>query len=149
MMKRLCACVTLERVHYGKRGLFMEKLSALFMLREVSFRPLTIHVILFILFFVSGCSALIYQVIWQRMLFTAFGADLESITIIVSVFMFGLGVGGLCGGYLADTWSKRLLALYTLIELGIALFGFFSGNLLEYLGSVLLSHACANASSSI
>ena len=38
-------------------------------------------------FFLSGIAALIYQIAWQRMLFTAFGVDLESITIIISVFM--------------------------------------------------------------
>lgn len=52
-----------------------------------------VQVILSFLFFFSGCAALIYQVIWQRMLFTIFGVNLESVTIIVSVFMFGLGVG--------------------------------------------------------
>jgi len=42
-------------------------------------------------FFMSGFAALIYQIAWQRMLFTAFGVDLESITIIIAVFMAGLG----------------------------------------------------------
>ena len=42
------------------------------------------------IFFMSGFSALIYQIAWQRMLFTAFGVDLESITVIISVFMAGL-----------------------------------------------------------
>jgi hypothetical protein len=51
------------------------------------------RLVLSILFFFSGTAALIYQVMWQRMLFTLFGVDLESITIIVSVFMFGLGIG--------------------------------------------------------
>ena len=128
-------------VHYGKRGLFMEKSPALLLLKEISFSPLTMHIILFILFFVSGCSALIYQIIWQRMLFTMFGVDLESITIVVSVFMFGLGIGGLCGGYIADVLSQRLLALYTLIELAIAAFGFCSGSLLEYLGNTMISYS--------
>jgi hypothetical protein len=36
------------------------------------------------LFLLSGACALVYQVAWQRILFAAFGADLESITIIVS-----------------------------------------------------------------
>ena len=45
------------------------------------------------IFFISGFSALIYQIAWQRILFTAFGVDLESITIIISVFMAGLGIG--------------------------------------------------------
>ncbi len=82
--------------------------------------------VLFTLFFFSGCSALIYQIMWQRMLFTVFGVDLQSITIIVSVFMFGLGMGGLLGGYVADKLNRYLLILYIVIELGISLFGLYS-----------------------
>jgi hypothetical protein len=55
------------------------------------------------IFFVSGFSALIYQVCWQRLLFTGFGIDLTSITIIVSVFMAGLGIGAFfCLLYTSD-----------------------------------------------
>src|SRR5439155_5693345 len=43
------------------------------------------------LFMVSGFAALIYQVVWQRVLFAAFGVNIESVTVIVSIFMFGLG----------------------------------------------------------
>ena len=39
------------------------------------------------LFFFSGFSALIYQIVWQRMLFTFFGVNMESVTLIVIVFM--------------------------------------------------------------
>jgi MFS family permease len=103
---------------------------------EIKLKTSSIHFILYVLFFLSGCSALIYQVIWQRMLFTLFGVDLESITIIVSVFMFGLGVGGLCGGLLADRMPARLLMLYIVIEIGIGLFGFLSPMIIDTLGAV-------------
>ena len=56
-------------------------------------------------FFISGFSALIYQVCWQRILFTGFGVDLTSITVIVSVFMAGLGVGAYFGGRIADRFK--------------------------------------------
>ena len=80
-----------------------------------------------------------YQLMWQRMLFTQFGVDLESVTLIVSVFMFGLGLGGLWGGMLADKWLTKLLRLYVLIEVGIALFGFASPDLIDYIGVVFFS----------
>lgn len=92
------------------------------------------HSVLYILFFFSGCAALIYQVIWQRMLFTLFGVDLESITIIVSVFMFGLGMGGLLGGLISDKLRTKLLTLYIIIELSIAAFGFLSPDIIASLG---------------
>lgn len=112
-------------------------MSSLLYDREKDDSSLTIlNYILYFLFFCSGCSALIYQVIWQRMLFSLFGTDLESITIIVSVFMFGLGVGGLCGGILADAMRTRLLTLYIAVEFGIAIFGFFSPKIIYSLGAL-------------
>ena len=82
------------------------------------------------IFFISGFSALIYQVCWQRLLFTGFGVDLTSITVIVSVFMAGLGVGAYFGGRIADKFSARLLIIFCLVELGIGCFGFISANLI-------------------
>jgi hypothetical protein len=46
-------------------------------------------------FFLSGFAAAVYQVAWQRLLFVIVGVDIESITIIVSTLMLGLGVGAL------------------------------------------------------
>ena len=39
------------------------------------------------LFFGSGFAALLYQIAWQRMLFGWYGVDLDSISVIVSIFM--------------------------------------------------------------
>ena len=75
------------------------------------------------LFFMSGASAIIYQVIWQRALYTAIGINLESVTIIVSVFMFGLGTGALLGGELSHRLPKRLPLLFLIFEWVIGLFG--------------------------
>ncbi len=82
----------------------------------VSFVALTI-------FLASGFSALLYQVIWQRILGFFSGADVYSVTIIVAAYMAGMGVGSLTGGYLADRLSRwGNLALFAGVELGIALF---------------------------
>lgn len=89
------------------------------------------------LFFVSGAAALIYQVCWQRLLFTALGVDMESVTLIVSVFMLGLGLGALLGGQLADRFPGRALGLFAAAELGIGLFGWFSPDLLRGAAEVL------------
>lgn len=82
--------------------------------------------LLLAVFFLSGVSALIYQVAWQRLLFGAFGVDIESITIVVSTFMLGLGCGALAGGQLADRLGQRTIELFALCELGIGLFGMAS-----------------------
>lgn len=89
-------------------------------------------------FFLSGVSALIYQVAWQRLLFGAFGVDIESITIVVSTFMLGLGCGALAGGQLADRMGHRTIELFALCELGIGLFGLASPLLISAVGERFL-----------
>ncbi|HLA43869.1 MAG TPA: hypothetical protein VJZ27_10555, partial [Aggregatilineales bacterium] len=45
--------------------------------------------------FLTGFSALLYQVVWQRMLGLFSGSDVRSVTIVTSAFLAGLGVGSL------------------------------------------------------
>lgn len=78
-----------------------------------------------LLFFLSGFSAVIYQIVWQRTLFALFGSDVESVTIIVSVFMLGLGLGALLGRFLMRK-RQYLLQQFIAIEIVIGLFGIFS-----------------------
>ncbi|TDQ56834.1 hypothetical protein EDC45_1793 [Mesocricetibacter intestinalis] len=91
------------------------------------------NLIIRFVFFMSGFSALIYQVTWQRLLFTAFGVDLESITIIISVFMAGLGLGAYWGGRIADKFPDKIIPFFALTEIGIGLFGFASPALINIL----------------
>ena len=93
------------------------------------------QIALLLLFLVSGVSALIYQVCWQRLLFQTFGVDMESVTVIVSTFMLGLGVGALAGGQCADRFPGQLLSMFALIELGIAVFGCLSPWLIHTVGA--------------
>jgi spermidine synthase len=87
--------------------------------------PLTL-----IVFFLSGFAALLYQVIWQRMLAIFSGADIYSATIIVAAFMGGLGTGHLAGGHAADRVSRRAsLILFGVAEVAIAVFALFSTGL--------------------
>lgn len=74
-------------------------------------------------FFISGCSALIYQVCWQRSLYSLIGVDIDSVTIIVSVFMLGIGLGGMLGGWLSDQYPAQRLRIYAAAELLIAVYG--------------------------
>lgn len=89
-------------------------------------------------FFLSGIAALIYQIAWQRMLFTAFGVDLESITIIISVFMAGLGVGAYYGGRIADRFPNHIIEFFALTEVGIGTFGIASPFLIEFVKETFL-----------
>jgi predicted membrane-bound spermidine synthase len=87
------------------------------------------------LFFLSGMAALIYQVCWQRLLFTTFGVDVESVTVVVSTFMLGLGVGALFGGMLADRFSHRTAMVFVLLELAVGAFGIVSSDAIQWAGA--------------
>src|ERR1700704_4310212 len=76
-----------------------------------------------VLFFLAGFPALIYQLTWQRTLFRIFGVNIESVTIIVTAFMLGLGIGSLAGGWLSQHRDMPLLPLLAAIELLTAAFG--------------------------
>jgi len=75
------------------------------------------------LFFSSGMPALIYQIVWQRALFAIYGVNSESVAIVVSAFMIGLGLGSLLGGWLSIKLPHRAVFLFGMAELCIALFG--------------------------
>jgi hypothetical protein len=92
---------------------------------------LSSHGYLAFLFLISGLAALIYQIVWQRALFAAFGVNVESVTVIVSVFMFGLGIGSLLGGILAQRFPERAPFLFLLAELTIGAFGLASLPLID------------------
>jgi spermidine synthase len=89
--------------------------------------------LLILIFFASGFSSLIYQVAWQRILTLYYSVENISTTLIVSVYMMGLGLGAIVGGYIADRVQKKL-ELYLCIELLIGLFGCISIPFLEFLG---------------
>ena len=86
-----------------------------------------------LIFFLSGFASLIYQVVWQRLLTLYYGVGSIAITLIVSVYMFGLGVGALIGGYLAERIRRRVL-LYFIVEATLGIFGLSSLSFLDFLG---------------
>ena len=62
--------------------------------------------LLYLLFFLSGISGLIYQVVWVRVFGNVFGNTVYSASVVVAVFMLGLGAGS----YLAGRWADRRYA---------------------------------------
>ena len=90
--------------------------------------------VLCVLFFFSGFPALIYQLTWQRSLFRIFGVNTESVTIVVTAFMLGLGLGSLVGGWISKRRNVRALLLLGLIELLTAAFGLVSLAIFDRVG---------------
>lgn len=75
--------------------------------------------LVFLFFFFSGASGLIYEVIWTRLLLTVFGATIYAVSTVVAAFMGGLALGSYLGGRLADR-IRRPLRLYGVLELVVA-----------------------------
>lgn len=71
-------------------------------------------------FFFSGAAALIYEIVWQRMLTLVFGVSSWSITAVLTAFMAGLALGSWCMGRVADR-SSNPVRTYAFIEFSIAL----------------------------
>ncbi|WP_306048673.1 fused MFS/spermidine synthase [Oceaniradius stylonematis] len=76
------------------------------------------------LFCLSGISALIYQVVWQRVLTQVVGVDSISVAFIVTISLLGLGLGAIAAARVTRTGSPAfLVVLYAVIELIVGFYG--------------------------
>lgn len=98
------------------------------------------HAMLHVLFFCSGASGLIYEVVWVREFGNIFGNTVYSAALVVAVFMLGLGGGGYAVGRWADrrhaAQDRSLVKTYGCFELGIGLWGLLISLLLPHLGAL-------------
>ena len=86
-----------------------------------------------LLFFLSGMPALIYQIVWQRALFAIYGVNAESVAVVVSAFMAGLGLGSLIGGFLSSRYPTRAILIFGVVESIVALFGLSSLHIFHWM----------------
>jgi spermidine synthase len=93
---------------------------------------------LMLVFLASGFAALLYQVVWQRSLFAIYGINIESVTVVVTAFMLGLGFGSLAGGAVSKDPRRPALLLFGLVELSIGAFGLISLDLFHWVGALTL-----------
>jgi spermidine synthase len=75
-------------------------------------------------FFLSGMSGLVYQILWTRMLVEIIGGAPFAVSIILTVFMGGLGLGSYLAGRYIDRVEKpaTLIQIYGAMELVIGLY---------------------------
>lgn len=78
--------------------------------------------IIYLLFFLSGGTALIYEVIWTKELTLIMGNTVYSSTTVLAAFMGGLALGSIFLGRYIDKSKVSPLRLYAILELGIGLF---------------------------
>lgn len=84
-------------------------------------------ILLGLIFCISGVSALIYQVAWQRILVLHSGVGMYSIAMIVAAFLAGLGIGSYWGGVLSKKFSQlSALRVFAFLELGVGFFALLS-----------------------
>ncbi len=96
----------------------------------IDFRLVFRHVLLpfngmliLLLFFCSGATALAYEVIWSKYLALLFGSTIQAQTVVLAVFMGGLALGNKLFSRKADA-ARHPLAIYGFIEIAIGLFAF-------------------------
>ncbi len=95
-----------------------------------------------LLFFLSGATGLIYELLWVRVLYQTFGSTIQSVTTVVAAYMGGLGLGAWLLGRLADRRPKPA-ALYGWLEIAIGVFGILSPLILGLAHRVYLGLAGA------
>ena len=89
---------------------------------------------LLVLFFFSGVSSLVYQVVWARMLTVVFGTTLLATSTVLSAFMAGLALGSWVLGRHIDR-CKHPLRIFAALEAGIGLFALFFPSISANLGN--------------
>jgi spermidine synthase len=98
-------------------------------------------IILHGVFILSGISALIYQLVWQRALLTIYGSNVESVAMVVAAFLAGLGIGSLSGGCISKSTRAPLVLLFGLAELGVGAYGLVSLKLFDAVGAITSAQA--------
>jgi len=78
-----------------------------------------------VLFFLSGATGLIYELLWVRVLYQSFGSTIQSVTTVVAAYMGGLGLGAWLFGRRVDR-TPRPAVLYGWLEIAIGVFAILS-----------------------
>ena len=79
------------------------------------------YTVLLLLFAASGCSALIYEILWFHLLGLVVGSSALSLGILLATYMGGLGLGSvLCARFVPA--SAHPLRAYALLEWGVGAF---------------------------
>jgi spermidine synthase len=97
--------------------------------------PFGLTALVFLLFFVSGMTGLVYEVVWTRMFTSVFGNTTYAISAVLAAFMGGLALGSFVIGRLVDK-QRKLLKLYALLEVGIGIMALCMPLLLNELNSL-------------
>ena len=73
----------------------------------------------YVMTFLSGVAALVYEITWARMLGLTFGSTTLAAAAVIAGFMGGMGLGAWLYHLVYDR-AKRPLLIYAMLEIGIA-----------------------------
>src|SRR5262245_49411922 len=88
------------------------------------------------LLFVSGLSALVYEVVWLRVVSLALGYTVYAAAIVLAAVMAGLGLGAALFGRRSAA-ARDLVRLYGWLEIGVGASAALTQALLEVLPRLL------------
>ena len=101
---------------------------------------------IFVLFFLSGLSGLIYEVVWMKLLSHVFGLTVLATSAVLASLMAGLALGSFFFGRVADRINNPLKGL-ACVEAGIGVLALLFLPLLQVLGPVYV-WICRNITNS-
>src|SRR5438128_2114937 len=81
-----------------------------------------------VLFFFSGATGLVYEILWSKYLSLLLGSTVHAQTIVLAAFMGGLALGNRLFGKRAD-FLARPVSIYGILEIIIGFWGFFFAQL--------------------
>ncbi|MBW1915432.1 MAG: hypothetical protein JRI86_10945, partial [Deltaproteobacteria bacterium] len=84
-----------------------------------------ITLLILVCFFLSGLTGLTYEILWIRMIVKIIGGAPFAVSIILTVFMGGLGLGSYLAGRFIDRVEGpgKLVRIYGILEIIIGLYG--------------------------
>jgi len=90
---------------------------------------------IYILFFISGFTGLVYEVTWTRILTNIFGSTTYAITAVLSAFMGGLAIGSFVIGRYIER-KQNPVFIYAFLEIGIGITAFLTPTIFELLDRI-------------
>lgn len=94
--------------------------------KETSKETTSIHYALILsCFFISGLTGLVYEILWTRLIVKIIGSAPFAVSIVLTVFMAGLGLGSYIASRTIDRIKNQynLVKLYGILEIIIGAYG--------------------------
>ncbi len=86
--------------------------------------------LVYVIFFLSGAAALVYEISWSRQLGLLFGHTVHAASVVLGSYFAGMALGYSVGGYL--TARVRPLMGYAVAELVVAVWAFAIPSILQW-----------------